>query len=102
MLIAKDFPRTAPTPITFEARALIAELRAGPMLLTWYDPAQKAPVIMPIGDARAVRPDTKVYQVSGEYEVAVLMATKQLLDEGDEAGAYSCLSEIADENQRRH
>ena len=38
----------------------------------------------------------------GEYEVAVLMATKQLLDEGNEAGAYSCLAEMADENCRRH
>jgi hypothetical protein len=30
------------------------------------------------------------------------MATKQLLDEGNEAGAYSCLAEMADENHRRH
>ena len=57
---------------------------------------------MPIGDPRRVRPDTKVYQVPGEYEVAVLVATKQLLDEGDEAGAYSCLREMADEHCRRH
>jgi hypothetical protein len=27
-----------------------------------------------------------------------LMATKQLLDEGNEAGAYSCLREMADEH----
>jgi hypothetical protein len=99
VLIEKDFPR--PTPITFAARELIAELKSGPMVLIWYDPEQ-GPLTMPIGDARAVRPDTKVYQVPGEYEVAVLMATKQLLDEGDEAGAYSCLREMADENGRRH
>ena len=97
MLIEKDFPR--PTPIA--ARELIAALKSGPMVLIWYDPKQ-GPLTMPIGDARRVRPDTKVYQVPGEYEVAVLMATKQLLDEGNEAGAYSCLREMADENGRRH
>jgi hypothetical protein len=99
MLMEKDFPR--PMPMTFAARELIAELKSGPMVLVWYDPKQ-GPLTMPIGDARTVRPDTKVYQVPGEYEVAVLMATKQLLDEGDEAGAYSCLREMADENGRRH
>jgi hypothetical protein len=99
MLTEKDFPR--PTLITFAARDLIAELKSGPMVLVWYDPKQ-GPLTMPIGDARAVRPDTKIYQVPGEYEVAVLMATKQLLDEGNEAGAYSCLAEMAAENHRRH
>ena len=57
---------------------------------------------MPIGDARAVRPDMKVYRAPGEYEVAVLVATRQLRDEGDEAGAYSRLAEMADENRHRH
>jgi hypothetical protein len=32
----------------------------------------------------------------------MLRATKQLLNEGGEAGAYSCLAEMADENGRRH
>jgi len=50
----------------------------------------------------AVRPDTTVYQVAGEYEVAVLMAAKQLLDEGNENGAYACLAEMADENRAEH
>ena len=99
MLIEKDFPR--PTPITFAARELIAELKSDPMVLVWYDP-KRGPQTMPLGDARSVRPDTKVYQVPGEYEVAVLMATKLLLDEGNEAGAYSCLAEMAGENCRRH
>ena len=99
MLIEKDFPR--PTPITFAARQLIAELKSGPMVLVWYDP-KRGPQTMPIGDARRVRPDTKVYQVSSEYEVSVLLATKMLLDEGNEAGAYSCLREMADEHCRRH
>jgi hypothetical protein len=40
--------------------------------------------------------------VSSEYEVSVLLATKMLLDEGNEAGAYSCLREMADEHCRRH
>ena len=83
MLIEKDFPR--PTPITFAARELITELRAGPMVLVWVD-AKRGPLTMPIGDARRVRPDTKVYQVPGEYEVAVLMATKMLLNEGARLG----------------
>ena len=99
MLLEKDFPR--PTPMTFAARELIAELKSGPMVPIWYDP-KRGPQTMPIGDARRVRPDTKVYQVPGEYEVAVLMATKMLLDEGDVAGAYSCLREMADEHCRRH
>ena len=38
MLIEEDFPR--PTPITFAARELIAELKSGPMVLIWYDPEQ--------------------------------------------------------------
>ena len=99
MLTEKDFPR--PAPMTFAARDLITELRTGPMVLVWYD-LKRGPLTMAIGDARRVRPDTKVYQVPGEYEVAVLMATKQLLDEGNEAGAYSCLAEMAGENCRRH
>jgi hypothetical protein len=82
VLIEKDLPR--PTPITFGVRELIAELKSGPLVLIWYDP-KRGPQTMPIGDARRVRPDTKVYQVPGEYEVAVLMATKLLLDKGDEA-----------------
>jgi hypothetical protein len=99
VLIEKDFPRS--TPITFAARELIAELKSGPMVLVWYDP-KRGPQTMPIGDARRVRPDTKVYQVSSEYEVSVLLATKMLLDQGNEAGAYSCLREMADEHCRRH
>jgi hypothetical protein len=65
MLTDKDFPR--PTLITFAARELIAELKSGPMVLVWYDPKQ-GPLTMPIGDARRVRPETKVYQVPGEYD----------------------------------
>jgi hypothetical protein len=81
---------------------LLVKLKAADVLLVgWFDPVRGLQV-MPIGDARAVRDDTMVYHVPGQYEACVLMATKQLLDEGNEAGAYACLANIADEKRRRH
>jgi hypothetical protein len=99
MLRPADLPN--PIPITFELRELIARLKAGVFLVGWYDPVRGLQV-MPIGDRRAVRPDTMVYQVPGEDEVAVLMAAKMLLDEGNENGAYACLVEIAEEHRAKH
>jgi hypothetical protein len=99
MLTQADFPN-GPAPVTYEAGELLARLKAVDVLLVgWFHPVRGLQ-IMPIGNAQAVREDTMVYEVPDEYAVAVLMATKQLLDEGNEAGAYACLAEIADENRR--
>ena len=62
MLIEKDFPK--PTPITFAARDLIAELKAGPMVVMWFD-LKRGPMTMPISDARRVRPDTRSIRCRG-------------------------------------
>ena len=101
MLAEKHIPSSG-TVLTFEGRELIAALKAVDVLVVgWIDPFRGF-LAMPIGDRNAVKPDTPIYQVRSEFEVAVLMATKQLLDEGDEDGAYSCLFEMADENVSRH
>jgi len=73
VLIKKDFLR--PTPITFAARELIAELKSGPRVLVRYDP-MRGPQTTPIGNGRRIRPETKVYQVPREYEVSMLLATR--------------------------
>jgi hypothetical protein len=86
MLTQADFPNR-PAPIAYELRDLLAKWMAEPVFVAaWFDRVRGLQVV-PIGDKRAVRSDTMVYQVRGERDVAVLIATKQLLDAGNENGA---------------
>jgi hypothetical protein len=82
-------------PVTIELSDLLGRLKADLFVVGWLDPVRGLQV-MPIGKG-AVGPGTMIHHVPGEFEVAVLLAAKQLLDEGNEDAAYSCLTEMVDE-----
>ena len=97
MPVSNAFPMNR----TYELREFMDHLRGPVYLAGWIDPVRGLQV-MPIGDEKAIQPDTIVNLVQGMFDVAVLVAAKQFLDEGNEAGAYNCLAQIADENRLRH
>jgi hypothetical protein len=100
MLTAENLPHRV--LITYELGDLLAKLKAADVFLVgWFDP-RRGLQVWPIGDERAIRADTVVYEVPGEREVAALMAAKMMLDEGNDEGAYACLAEeMANENRRK-
>jgi hypothetical protein len=96
MLTRANFPNI--TKRTVELRETIAQLKTGVLVLAWFDRAHGMQ-IWPVDDESAVRPDTPIYQVRGPREVAAYIAARDLLDSGNEDGAYACLAaEVADEN----
>jgi hypothetical protein len=89
-----------PVPMTFELRAIIAKLKTGVMLVSYFDAERGGRVVFPIGDLSALRPDATVYALPGAEEAAALVAAKRFVDEGDDDRAYACLATIADETKR--
>jgi hypothetical protein len=93
----RDLPKQ-PGAVQFKLLDLVEHLRnVDVLVLAYFDPMRNAMQVVPIGDERAIRPDTMVYQVPGQYEVAAYMAAKQMLNEGNDDGAIAALASVADE-----